>query len=552
MKKIWKRICAVGLSTAMAVGLLQAAPGVAAYANEEADQEFAELEAFFAETQKVVYSALYIPGEKRIRVICDEEDLAGFDCYVRRDDRLEFAFAGHSNTRAFDIPVDSAEGYYDIRLVAGYHTGKEKTSGLLSMHLTVDGYEFVSRDSDGDGIEDGIEIWDYHTDPFLADTDGDGFTDGFEVYVLESDPLKKTKDKDSDGDGLSDLEEQEKGTNPYLPDSDFDGLSDAVDPEPLVADPDSGYLVDYSIKINQSNRDKKFKFKNRDKDKTKYEVLYNRSTGNVKHMQIGKDKEVWMFMNASNQLSVMVSRFGDEISADTYAYEDGYLSAVCHGGTVWRYRYDEEGNVIQTKIGERIICSNEYENGIAQKTIYGNGQENEYLYAKNSEFMEAIRVNGILSYQNQYDDLGNVVRTQDFVNGICYEVDYDEYGSIVSVNADNGFQIQYDSQGAVDKTVYRLADAGTKESIISETEEGTRVVYSDGTVLDMVMDEQMRVGYRVKNAAGMEVVGYEGVAEDGGVRVTYADGKEYFYRIGGDGRLQGILENGDVDRKSVV
>lgn len=544
MGKFWRRTCAASLSTTMLVGLLQAAPGMQVYADEKVDQEFAELEAFFNETQSVVYSALYVPEENVIRVICDEIDMAGFDCYVRHNDNLQFTFWGSSETRAFDIPVDFESGYYDIRLTVDYEDGKEKTSGLLSMQLTDGKYEFVIRDSDTDGIEDGIEIWDFHTNPFQADTDGDGFTDGFEVYVLESDPLKRTKNKDSDKDGLSDLEEQEKGTNPYLPDSDFDGLSDAVDSEPLITDANSGYPVDYSVKINHSSYDKKFKFKNT--DKSKYEVLYNQTTGNIKHMLIDKDKEVWMFVNSSNRLSVMISRFEDEISVDTYSYENGYLRSICHGGTIWRYEYDETGNLIQTEIGGRSICSNVYENGILQKTVYGNGQENEYLYTDDLKCMEAVRINGALSYQNQYDELGNVIKTYDYVNDICYDISYDNYGSVESVSTDNGFRIQYDSKNAMDRTVYQLDGSGTKENVISETDEGTHVVYSDGTVLDMLLDEDMQVCYQVKNITGAEITGYEAVREDDGIRIAYSDGTEYFYRIDNDGRLQSISENESI------
>ncbi|MCP3937441.1 MAG: DUF11 domain-containing protein, partial [Actinomycetia bacterium] len=44
-------------------------------------------------------------------------------------------------------------------------------------------------DRDGDGLIDGIEVFDYETDPDIADTDGDGINDGDEVHVHFSDPL---------------------------------------------------------------------------------------------------------------------------------------------------------------------------------------------------------------------------------------------------------------------------------------------------------------------------------------------------------------------------
>ena len=36
-------------------------------------------------------------------------------------------------------------------------------------------------DADDDGLNDGAEVYRYHSDPFVKDTDGDGFEDGFEA-----------------------------------------------------------------------------------------------------------------------------------------------------------------------------------------------------------------------------------------------------------------------------------------------------------------------------------------------------------------------------------
>lgn len=75
-------------------------------------------------------------------------------------------------------------------------------------------------DSDGDGLSDKEEA-DLGTDPELADSDGDGIDDGEELE-LGTNPLNS----DSDEDGLLDGEEVTAGTNPMSADSDEDGYLD--------------------------------------------------------------------------------------------------------------------------------------------------------------------------------------------------------------------------------------------------------------------------------------------------------------------------------------
>jgi hypothetical protein len=104
-------------------------------------------------------------------------------------------------------------------------------------------------DSDGDGIPD-VEEKARETDPTLKDSDGDGLTDLQEVF-LGTDPLKA----DTDGDGYSDGEEVKAYSNPLNPnttpdiideiglyeypdnDSDGDGLSNEDEVKLFGTDP---------------------------------------------------------------------------------------------------------------------------------------------------------------------------------------------------------------------------------------------------------------------------------------------------------------------------
>jgi hypothetical protein len=84
-------------------------------------------------------------------------------------------------------------------------------------------------DTDGDGITDGEER-EIGTDPNNADSDGDGVPDGAELYGTDTDGdgIDDALDSDSDGDGIAD--EDEVGPDPLNPvDSDEDGIPDVRD-----------------------------------------------------------------------------------------------------------------------------------------------------------------------------------------------------------------------------------------------------------------------------------------------------------------------------------
>ena len=80
----------------------------------------------------------------------------------------------------------------------------------------------AAADSDGDGLSN-LQEYQRGTDPHKADTDGDGLTDSQEV-ALGTNPLNA----DTDGDGLSDYAEVYGAipSNPLLADTDGDGVSD--------------------------------------------------------------------------------------------------------------------------------------------------------------------------------------------------------------------------------------------------------------------------------------------------------------------------------------
>jgi len=93
------------------------------------------------------------------------------------------------------------------------------------------GQQFV--DSDGDGLSDDEER-DAGTDPLNPDTDGDGINDGLE-RKMGLDPLAVNtvtscnRFLDTDGDMLNDCEERVLGTDACVADTDGDGFGDLIE-----------------------------------------------------------------------------------------------------------------------------------------------------------------------------------------------------------------------------------------------------------------------------------------------------------------------------------
>ena len=110
--------------------------------------------------------------------------------------------------------------------------------------LTMAGFDW-NGDADGDGLTNKEEK-ELGTDPQLADTDGDGLNDGEEFSTYKTNPLAA----DSDGDGLGDREEVKTyKTNPNNADTDGDSLADGEEvnthnTNPNKADSDGDDLSD--------------------------------------------------------------------------------------------------------------------------------------------------------------------------------------------------------------------------------------------------------------------------------------------------------------------
>ena len=117
----------------------------------------------------------------------------------------------------------------------------------------------ATGDADNDGVSN-IQEYLRSTNPHDADTDHDGLPDQWEI-AMGTDPLTPDAVADPDHDGLTNLQEYQLGTNPRLADTDGDGMSDgwevAHELNPLVndatLDPDNDGLT--TLKEYQTGTD---------------------------------------------------------------------------------------------------------------------------------------------------------------------------------------------------------------------------------------------------------------------------------------------------------
>jgi hypothetical protein len=140
----------------------------------------------------------------------------------------------------------------------GFHDGAETNDG------TFDSYDYASHtgdtgtnpniaDTDGDGLLDGVENGSGTftspaspgTNPTLADTDGDGMNDSYEVtYQLDPNDNGSINqvngaNGDLDGDGVTNIDEHNRGSNP----GSASGAFSAVDASATMQAVESGDLL---------------------------------------------------------------------------------------------------------------------------------------------------------------------------------------------------------------------------------------------------------------------------------------------------------------------
>jgi hypothetical protein len=128
---------------------------------------------------------------------------------------------------------DDRDGNYEIyftRLGGGAYTDKDGDNLAEDAEYRA-GTNPCATDSDGDGIDDGVEITTYQTNPAVPDSDSDGLSDGAEINTHHTD----ARHHDTDHDGLGDGAEVNVWlTAPLVADTDGDAMRDGFEADHQV------------------------------------------------------------------------------------------------------------------------------------------------------------------------------------------------------------------------------------------------------------------------------------------------------------------------------
>lgn len=160
-----------------------------------------------------LYAVIHNTGEK---------DVAGYITFFQSDKLI-------GNSQAVSVRAHGLndEVYVDWVVPTGTFNiraeirGQDPQDENSANDVAITGLYAPEKDTDRDGVWDGIDNCPSVANPNQADYDKDGLGDAC--------------DPDDDSDGLTDVQEGIRGTNPLNPDTDGDGVKDGVDNCPLIA-----------------------------------------------------------------------------------------------------------------------------------------------------------------------------------------------------------------------------------------------------------------------------------------------------------------------------
>ena len=226
-------------------------------------------------------------------------------------------------------------------------------------------------DTDGDGLLDGAEVLTHHTNPKSADSDNDGMPDSWEISN-NLNPLNGNDDVlDNDGDGWTNEQEQQRGTNP-----------NSAASKPASGSAVSGYIV------AGDTCGSLYRF-----DATTGAIVLVGSTGvsgDCEGLAVGPDGNLYAADDASSKLYRINRTTGTAT----------LVGAFTVSGTEYGLEFDEAGQ-LWLLTGSGSLYTLNTTTGVATlraslsfSNSFGLGYSNGYLYTVNSNYLYRITTTG--------------------------------------------------------------------------------------------------------------------------------------------------------------
>lgn len=389
-------------------------------------------------------------------------------------------------------------------------------------------FEQTTSDTDGDGLDDGYEIWDFKSkwneeveengvSVYVADSDGDGFPDDYEVFVLGSDPSNPTENVDSDEDGVYDKTEMTNGTDPWLKDSDFDNNPDDTDGYPRQTTGGVDRQITSTADIHIGKYDIEITTEENGVIISEIVNLYGGKSKKITNTYSdGTESKTQLNYYNYNDGKVMatIEYYNNDKSNNictTYCYDNkGNMTYVCSQNSQYIIEYNEEGGVKSFKAGDYELVNN-------KETV-------QYLLEENSE--ETIQIGDVVKKTKNEIIYGGVTELTYYVTE--YKVDSENESSTARVeemyfgtNTEISYKLEYNINDDLIKLIDYTQD---KENPDVYTylilEDGTEQISRNDdfqilTLSTVNEDEEItttKKNYKLKNLKGNNVT-YEEVIE---------------------------------------
>lgn len=441
-----------------------------------------------------------------------------------------------------------------------------------NIEITTVDYIYTSEDidTDSDGLLDGYEIWELGSYKNGNDTDGDGFDDYYEVIVLGTSPVIYTVDIDADKDGVSNLLEYAKGTNPYLPDSDFDGINDENDADPMKTDISSAENITYDVAIHEGLYDVRDTYRDNE-----YAVrnIYN----NVIKVDVTGSGCICYYYDKDGNNTATVTKIDDQYVLDTASFDkNGNVTFLTHNGLGYTFSYSDDNLTSVAVNGQNLVSyayTTDADDTVLQSSItYANDGSESYSYTsmditttiENDDgttstetypksMLTSVAIDGESAFSYNYDSGGNVTKLTDIQNGVIYNYSYID-GVLASVTGSNGFSIsfqqtdesnedsklakyintsQYMVNGTAKLLVYSYENVNTDSS--NYTSKSSLI--SGGTINVTVTEDGDVHTETLKNSSGTQIASRTTMLNGDTTSVAYGDGCCLIYMYDDDGNI---------------